>query len=475
MRWFGTTLAVLGVVAYLATVALGQPGKKTTVILNRGRLHSSYAVPFAAELRLTGDGQWGKSEARRRLSDLLQGRWRGPGRRHEIELRATDRPGFRCLAPSREHLVVMRENGRRCTLLVYWKGGHWYACAADTATGKIGRSAVEFLDTDLDGDFSGRNDLFRIGPGAFHALGTGQLIPLARGLAEFQLESDASTVRLVVTRIPRPAFATAAQWDGLLALNRFRSAAGLPLYRLNEKRCAGCQAHAEYLYLNGDSPASPLEDTHRESKGKPGYSAEGELAARFSGVAYFPELATAITEQLATMLHRTLYLGPSLEGLGLGSRKGSLSGVLGYSVMWGSEVRINADGFPVVVPAPGQIDVPRFCEGEEPGVEGDPDFYQRAHGFPISVSYDRIPLKRLRIELFRMGKRQRGRTVAGHLFSQERPVNKSFDSSNARTAFFVAEKPLEKRATYMAMLTAETPKGGAHAGRFEFAWRFRCE
>ena len=119
---------------------------------------------------------------------------------------------------------------------------------------------------------------------------------------------------------------------------------------------------------------------------------------------------------------------------------------------------------PVVVPAPGQVDVPLQINREQPVPDAAPAFYDQARGYPVSVTYARLPLTNVRLALLEAD----GATpVPGRLFTPETPVAQSAPG-NGGSAFFVPDRPLRAGRTLWALFTARRD------GRpVRYAWSFR--
>jgi uncharacterized protein YkwD len=172
---------------------------------------------------------------------------------------------------------------------------------------------------------------------------------------------------------PPPANAAPA---AVAKLNHYRRLAGLGMVTLEDRLSHGCQAHALYLSKNTDllRPGVDLADEH---PGRPGFTPEGQEAARHAVVltAAPPE---AIDAGMAHVTSRAYLLRPRLSAMGIGA-------VREASGRWISvlDVGRGRDGFQVVLyPADRQQNVPlRFSAGPEL-----PDKKAIA-GFPVSATF----------------------------------------------------------------------------------------
>jgi len=147
------------------------------------------------------------------------------------------------------------------------------------------------------------------------------------------------------------------------------------------------------------------------------------------------------------MLHRVVYIGSSTSPFAVGSVDRSMnSSCAGYSVLWGSAPNPLSVEEIVAHPAPGQR--LEFLTGspERPHVERAPDYYDRPRGYPVSVSFGRLPFSEVDLRVFVDGERE---PLPGELFTPERPIH-STRPSNANTVFFSPKDPLKQSTTYRA-------------------------
>jgi hypothetical protein len=166
------------------------------------------------------------------------------------------------------------------------------------------------------------------------------------------------------------------------------------------------------------------------------------------------------------MLHRLSFIGPATGGLGVGAVEGASNpSADGYSVVGCPDAEPRSLAEVVVVPAPGQRRVRTTARDERPPVEAIPSFYDTERGYPISVTFGKLPLRATKLRLLDA----KGNAIAGECFTPERPIHSS-RPSNGATAFFIARAPLASDAEYTVEFAAE------HAGApLVWRWTFRTQ
>ena len=126
--------------------------------------------------------------------------------------------------------------------------------------------------------------------------------------------------------------ATSGNW--IERLNRYRAIAGVPAIVEDRRLSAADRAHARYLVQNFDAGITDGASAHFETPGRPGYTIEGDGAARRSDVALrkvviespmeaAPESIgdAAIDEWIAGPFHRVDLLDPAVTSAGWGSAR----------------------------------------------------------------------------------------------------------------------------------------------------------
>jgi hypothetical protein len=370
---------------------------------------------------------------------------------------------------NRPRVVGFVDGGTRRPILFYSKLRTWYAAPGAGLRGTIEGVPLELLDADLDGDFAGAVDYVRWGDGAFARRHESRLLAGDHELWSYTLRRDGNRWQFDATLDPRPAEANDPQWEALMTANRFRRRIGLPALRLDLERCAACRKHADYLVQNPEiySAAWNGVGPHDEDPERPGFSLEGQKAARGSSITTETNPAAAVEIDTTTMLHRVGYLCAASDGFGVGwVVAGDPVDRKGYSVTWTGWESTKDTGLPIVVPGVGQRRVPTTCTPEIPPVENPADFYSKPRGYPISVTIAELPLKKLSIQLFA----DAGATpVRGACFTPDAPIH-STRPQNARTAFFVADEPLRRSHRYVAVFDAIDGEKPVH-----LVWGFATE
>jgi hypothetical protein len=322
---------------------------------------------------------------------------------------------------------------------------------------------VEVLDADLDGRYDGPEDRLRWDGGAFHRPAPERRVPTARGLSTWSLALGGGAWRITLVPEALPAGASPAAVAGLRAVNEFRNRSGLAPLVLDLERSAGCQKHAEYIKLQPTDGFS-----HSETPGRPGYSPEGHQAAEEGVMERTGDPARAALRLTAMLMHRTPFLCDPHFTLGVGAvgatgEEGAPDiGPPGFSVLRAGPAMLSK-AFPVLVPAPGQKEVPLTLLPEVPTPDKREDLYARPRGYPISVSFLAKDAGAPRMTLRIVGKRD---PVASVVFTPAEPIHRSF-AHNYATAFLVTEEPLARETTY----EVEFRSSGAVDARV-LIWRF---
>ncbi len=358
----------------------------------------------------------------------------------------------------------MAKDGRTVPLVLAYRGGRWRAAPAALLVGKVGGSAVELLDADLDGRYDGEQDRLRWAGGGFHRPAPERRLGTAGGLARWSLAQEAGVWRFTLTPEALPEGASAVAIHGLLAVNAYRNRGGLAPLTLDLRWCAGCQKHAEYIRLQ------PVEGFgHDEIPGRPGYSVEGRTAAQEGVMERTGDPARAVERLTSMMMHRTPFLCDPSVGLGVGAvgapstaRRNAGLGSPGFSVLRAGQA-LASKAFPVVAPAPGQRGVPLTLLEELPAPDREKSLYGRPRGYPISVSFlssdERGPRLTLRVA-------GQGELVPSLVFTPALPIHASF-AHNYASAFLVAEDRLLPETTY----EVQCDLGTAATAR-SLVWRF---
>jgi hypothetical protein len=365
------------------------------------------------------------------------------------------------LEPATSRVFEVGPAGGRRRVLVTSRRGRWLAAPADVLRGELKGRAVEFLDGDQDGAFAGERDHVRWGNGAFTPLAGPRRVLVEDSLATFEVRRAGEGWELVVLPEGRPDGTPEEAWRCLVAVNRLRQAVGLGPVGVDLVKCAACRKHAEWLRLNTGTPATQGLSAHHETPGTPGYSEDGAAAGSSSILANTSDPVDAVRLFAPTMLHATDLLGDPGSGFGVGCSSGGRGG---WTAIWGSDGGARTDGTPLVVPAPGQVDVALRGSGEIPPPDDPPGWYDRPRGFPITALVGGRGLTRARLTLYEGGS---STPVPGRLWSPETPITKA-QGGNDGGVFFMADVPLSPKSAYTAELTGEA--GGKPV---IWVWTFR--
>ena len=442
-------------------------GKPKSVALKAENLDDASLVPLTLRTAVRGD----------RLPALVGRQISVRTNTKQIEVDLDDSGRFATKATPKKGTLLTISADRRdgdtesagtaTWLLAGDAAGYWIA-PARMLFGTVQKQRIELLDADHDGRFDGERDWVRLGNEPFHRFAsTDRWIGSGDRIFTLAVATSTRSTTATLDALTRESTQSVAQWAALTATNAYRLANGLGPMRLDAELCDGCQKHALYLQINKYDYSKPWDGvgSHNEDPSKPGFTEEGLRAAHSCATSGGPDAAAAILRQTATMLHRTSYLGPAGSGLGVGSVQGGSGELAGYSVTGGPKPQPSQLDELVAVPAPGSTGVPLLVGGERPPVERDPAFYDRARGYPISVSFGRAGCTKARIRLFDA----RGKEVAGTLFSPDSPIH-STRPENGNSAFFVADAPLSGGTKYEAEFTCDHPHGAVN-WRWTFATR----
>lgn len=171
---------------------------------------------------------------------------------------------------------------------------------------------------------------------------------------------------------------TAAQ-EALARLNHYRMATGVMPVTLDGYFSQGCQAHADYLFINDIDLGEVGLAAHSESPSLPGYSPEGNEAGVASIIYHGAGPEEAVDNWMRTFYHRLGLFNPNLERIGFGSAGE-------YQVLDATRGRTSGlaqTPGPVVFPAPGMQDVNGSYKREIPHpVPGDDSL-----GVPITIEF----------------------------------------------------------------------------------------
>jgi hypothetical protein len=128
---------------------------------------------------------------------------------------------------------------------------------------------------------------------------------------------------------------------------------------------------------------------------------------------------------------------------------------------------MTSKGYPVLVPAPGQTDVPLTLLPEVPTPDRREDLYARPRGYPVSVSFLPGDAGPARLTLRLVARKD---PVASIEFTPTAPVHRAF-AHNYATAFLVTEEPLERDSLYEVECRFGAAAAPALVWRFTTGWK----
>jgi uncharacterized protein YkwD len=239
----------------------------------------------------------------------------------------------------------------------------------------------------------------------------------------------------------------------LRQLNTYRKMAGLGLVETDASLSRGCAAHARYLALNPPSGPADAARLGNEEPDRPGFSEEGQRAAKYSMVT-IGDPRTTVDHWMAGLGARLELLQADLRSVGLGLEP-LPSG--GWAVVL--DVRRGVGDAVILYPVPGQEDIPLMFSG---GAEL-PDL-KAAAGFPVSATFQgQRKVTQVKAELLD----DAGKAVDVWLSTPEKPAR---DKWQRNTVAMIAKAPLQGSQSYRVRISA-TVDGEA----WSKSWTFKTE
>ncbi|HZZ82626.1 MAG TPA: CAP domain-containing protein [Gemmataceae bacterium] len=241
--------------------------------------------------------------------------------------------------------------------------------------------------------------------------------------------------------------------DAILAqLNGHRQSAGLGNVAMDDDLSRGCLAHAMYLARNIEPTKADGSNVYQEDAQKPGYTEDGERAARNAMVS-FAEPTVALERWMGRLLSRIALLSPEMQSIGVGVTRNTG----GHWIVVVDPVR--GRGEPVVVyPAPRQADVP-MSFGVGPEV---PD--KTAAGFPITITFPaNKKVTAASIELHD----DKGTNVDGWVWTPENPFR---ERRQHNTVTLIPKAMLHANTVYQVKANAQLD-----GQPWQLAWSFTTE
>ena len=249
-------------------------------------------------------------------------------------------------------------------------------------------------------------------------------------------------------------------YSALEAVNRIRSAAGIPPWRLSLSLEGAARAHTLFFLRNLHRYGQTLTDSvHQEKPGWPlfvgrtpwsrdvafGYDGDGDSEVMAFGVG----AQEAVQLWLDSIYHRFGLLDPGLTSMGFGiAGEASKSPDLPVTTLnAGFESRSEVpNGRAIIWPVSGMTAVPRrFTAGEIP----DPlQNFRGGHypaGYPVTVSFFGLGVKELKVTAASLT--GAGRTVACHLLTPQVEKN---PAELGMSVALIAVDPLKSLTAYRA-------------------------
>lgn len=415
-------------------------------------------TPLACEWRLEGEpAAKAANPVQARLRDLLAGRFRFKG---EGKLEIDERGGgavWKPVAndkPARVELVV---DGVRWPLVLWRKHELWHATSGAVQQATIEGRSLQSLDADLDGLHLGENDWLRLEDTAWHPCGSDPLVQVGSRLVGLKNFGDHKSVKFSGVIVPAPSGVHTGTMDGLAAFNRERMIVGQAPMRIDLATTLSLQKHALYVATAGNDG-----DLLAEKPGQPGYTAEGDEAARTTQVlAPVDAVVAAIGPTFRSAYNRANFLAdpsPGFAAACMTNRQPERhGGRVGYTwVQAGRQIGLQF-GVPRVVPAPGQESVPCFAESEWPISEERPELFATTRGTAIAAYFGKAPWTKASLVVLD----RNGKIVKGECFHPDRPAAPSRGADNQGAVFFWPTAPLQPRSRYEVELraTVVTPDG----------------
>ncbi len=224
-------------------------------------------------------------------------------------------------------------------------------------------------------------------------------------------------------------------------LNTYRQLAGLEPLILDADLANGCLAHAQYVVKNIDAIAAKKANANDEDPKLPGYTVEGQQAAKVSLVTD-QEPVALVDNWMAGFYRRLALLNPELKRIGVGqarSERVPCICVLDLNRGRGSDQV-------VLYPADKQKNVPLFYGSETPNPV--PETKDRKAGFPITVMVPPgVPVKGVTATLQESATRE----VPLWLQSPEVPAS---PAGQRNTILVLPKEPLKPNTTYTVTVKA---------------------
>jgi hypothetical protein len=235
-------------------------------------------------------------------------------------------------------------------------------------------------------------------------------------------------------------------------LNANRKSAGLAAVVLDDKLSKACLAHGRYLAKNFDPDKLDGFNPHREDPKLPGYTRDGDLAARRSEISFNAGdgagAIPALDGLFACFFHRLSMIHPNLTRIGVGYVVVKDRHFLVLDARSGRAANRGDSRKPVVYPGHKSKDVPREFAGNESPDPLPPDGRGKKAGFPITATFpDRARVTKASAVL-----EENDKPIPCWVSSPEKPAYKREFQFN--TICLIPKEPLKAKTTYQVTVKA---------------------
>jgi uncharacterized protein YkwD len=229
------------------------------------------------------------------------------------------------------------------------------------------------------------------------------------------------------------------------ALNRHRALAGVPPVELDPDLSAGCQAHAKYLLRNAAELGKPGFRIDDEDPKRPGFSEEGQKAAKAALCGTSSTQARDVIDQwMASVFFRIMLLDPELNRIGWGQAEEKNVGSVGVLDV----LRGRGSGQVVIYPADGQKDVPLAFPGNEVP-DPIPQAKEKKAGYPVTVTFPRgVKVQQVAAKLIP----ENGKELPAWLSTPDQPAQDAALQMNS--ICLIAREPLLAKTKYKVEISA---------------------
>jgi uncharacterized protein YkwD len=232
------------------------------------------------------------------------------------------------------------------------------------------------------------------------------------------------------------------------AINAARRRAGLWRVVLDDNLSRGCMQHARYLARNAGHSVRAGSGLAEESADRPGYSPEGQTAARQAVSEIGKEPLAIVHAWMASAARRVPLLDPTLKRIGVGiarNVKGDWATVVDLSGKGG------AANWVIVYPVDGQMNVPLAFPGKETP-NPLPDAKTDLGGYPITVQFS----PGLRVADVKATLRNAaGEEIDVWLSSPQKPANPQFVPHQRNAICLIAKEVLKPTTRYTVNVSAK--------------------